>query len=235
LKWSRFLQKKKNDTLNAQLQQQRNKIQKLLEVSASNAQLIRKYKAEITTMRDIMKSYIVQIDSLNSRNQVLVAENTQIKEQITQVQETNVELEKVKEELTSKVSIASVIQAKDVTAVALNKKRKETDELNRLDKVRVCFTLRENPIASAGSKMVYLRVVRPDQLVITTSPDNLFEVKGEQLIYSSNRAVDYANQDVEMCIFLDNTGDFTAGTYNVELYLEGEKIGSGSYMLKGRR
>lgn len=227
--------KTSNDTLNAQLQQQRNKIQKLLEVSASNAQLIRKYKAEITTMRDIMKSYIVQIDSLNSRNLVLVAENTQIKEQITQVQETNVELEKAKEELTSKVSIAAVIQAKDVTAVALNKKRKETDELRNLDKVRVCFTLRENPIASAGSKIVYLRVVRPDQLVITTSPDNLFELKGEQLIYSSNRAVDYANQDVEMCIFLDNTGDFIAGTYSVELYLEGEKIGSGSYMLKGKR
>jgi hypothetical protein len=153
---------------------------------------------------------------------------------MTAVQETNVELEKVKEELTSKVNVAAVIQAKDVVAVALNKKRKETDELRNLDKVRVCFTLRENPIAAAGNKVVYLRVVRPDQLVITPSPDNLFEVKGEQLIFSANRAVDYANADIEMCIFLDNTGDFIPGTYNVELYLEGEKIGGGSFTLKGR-
>lgn len=227
--------KTSNDTLNAHLLKERNKIQKLLEVNASNAQLIRKYKAEITTMRDIMKSYIVQIDSLNSRNQVLVAENQDIKQQMTVVQQTNEELNKVKDELTSKVTVASVIQAKDVVAVALNKKRKETEELNRLDKVRVCFTLRENPIATAGNKIVYLRVVRPDQLVITPSPDNLFEVRGEQLIFSSNRAVDYSNQDVEMCIFLDNTGDFIAGTYSVELYLDGEQIGSGSFMLKGRR
>ena len=119
-------------------------------------------------------------------------------------------------------------------AVALNKKRKETTELRNLDKVRVCFTLRENPIAAAGNKIVYLRVVRPDQLVITPSPDNLFEVKGEQLIFSANRAVDYANADIEMCIFLDNTGDFIAGTYNVELYLDGEKIGTGSFVLKGK-
>lgn len=52
--------KTSNDTLNAELLRERNRIQKLLEVNASNAQLIRKYKAEITTMRDIMKSYIVQ-------------------------------------------------------------------------------------------------------------------------------------------------------------------------------
>ena len=153
---------------------------------------------------------------------------------MTVVQETNVELEKAREELTSKVTVASVIQAKDIVAVALNKKRKETTELRNLDKVRVCFTLRENPIAAAGNKVVYLRVVRPDQLVITPSPDNLFEIKGEQLIFSANRAVDYANADIEMCIFLDNTGDFIPGTYNVELYLDGEQIGTGSFTLKGR-
>ncbi len=227
--------KTSNDTLNAELLRERTRIQKLLEVNASNAQLIRKYKAEISTMRDIMKSYIVQIDSLNTRNLILTAENVEIRQQMTEVQETNVQLEKAKEELTSKVSVASVIQAKDIVSVALNRKRKETQDLKNLDKVRVCFTLRENPIAAAGNKIVYLRVVRPDQLVITPSPDNLFEVKGEQLIFSANRAVDYANTDIEMCIFLDNTGDFIPGDYNVELYLDGEKIGLGGFTLKGKR
>ena len=226
--------KTSNDTLNAKLSREQNRIKRLLDVSASNAQLIRKYKAEISTMRDIMKSYIVQIDSLNTRNKALVAENIEIKQQVVDVQQTNVELSQAKEELSSKVEIASVIQAKDVVAVALNKKRKETSEIRRLDKVRVCFTLRENPIAKAGNKIVYLRVIRPDQLVITSSPDNLFEVKGEQMIFSANRAVDYANADVEMCIFLDNTGDFIAGNYTVELYLDADKIGTGTFLLKGK-
>ena len=224
--------KTSNDTLSAQISRERTRIQKLLEINASNAQLIRKYKAEISTMRDIMKSYIVQIDSLNTRNQALTAENVEIKQQITAVQESNVELEKTRDELTSKVNVASVIQAKDIIAMGLNKKRKETDVIKRLDKVRVCFTLRENPIAEAGNKIVYLRVVRPDQLVITPSPENLFEVQGEQLIYSANRAVDYANADIEMCIFLDNTGDFIPGTYSVELYLGGEEIGSSEFTLR---
>ena len=114
-----------------------------------------------------MKSYIVQIDSLNSRNKVLVAENSEIKQQMTRVRSSNTELSKVKEELSSKVEIASVIQAKDITAVSLNKKRKETTRINLLDKLRICFTLRENPLAKPGTKDVYMRVIRPDSLVIT--------------------------------------------------------------------
>jgi archaellum component FlaF (FlaF/FlaG flagellin family) len=223
-----------NDSLNANLEKEKKRIIQLLSINASNVQLIKKYKSELTTMREIMKSYIVQIDSLNTRNKMLIAENTEIRQQMTQVQDANVELSKVKEELNSKVEIASVIQAKDIIAAALNKKRKETSKLNLLDKLRICFTLRENPIATAGPKEVFMRVIRPDSLIITSSPDNLFEYNGEKLIYSANRTADYLNQDIEMCIFLDNTGDFIAGNYSVELYLENNIIGRTNFMLSKR-
>jgi hypothetical protein len=226
--------KTNNDTLNAGLAKERTRIVQLLSVNASNIQLIKRYKSEITTMREIMKSYIVQIDSLNSRNKILVAANTEILQQITQVRNTNTELSKVKEELSSKVEIASVIQAKDIVAVSLNKKRKETTRINLLDKLRICFTLRENPLAKAGPKQVFMRVIRPDSLVITSSPDNLFNYKGNKTIYSASREVDYLNQDVEMCIFLDNTGDFIIGNYSVVLYLEDNIIGRTNFMLSKR-
>jgi hypothetical protein len=220
-----------NDSLAAGLAKERSRIVQLLSVNASNVKLIKKYKGEITTMREIMKSYIVQIDSLNSRNKVLVAENSEIREQISQVRSTNTQLSKVKQELTSKVEIASVIQAKNITAVSLNQKRKETTRINLLDKLRICFTLRENALAKPGTKQVYMRVLRPDSLVIATSPDNLFEYKGNKIIYSAFREVDYMNQDIEMCIFLDNTGDFIVGNYSVELYLENNIIGKTNFML----
>jgi hypothetical protein len=223
--------KTNNDTLNAGLQKQKNKIIQLLSINASNVQLIRKYKNEITTMREIMKSYIVQIDSLNTRNSMLVSENTEIKQQITQVRNTNTELSKVKEELSSKVEVASVIQAKNIVAVSLNKKRKETTRIGSLDKLRICFTLRENPLAKPGQKDVYMRVIRPDSLVVTSSPDNLFEYKGNKIIYSANRKVDYMNQDIEVCIFMDNKGDFIIGNYSVELYLDDNIIGRTNFML----
>jgi len=223
-----------NDTLMANLQREKKRIVQLLSVNASNVQLLKKYRAEIGTMRDIMKGYIVQIDSLNTLNQQLVAENIGIKQQITEVQNSNVELTKAKEELTSKVTVAAVIQAKDINAVTLNKKRKETNRLAVIDKLRICFTLRENPIAAPGEKEVFMRVIRPDSLVITTSPDNLFDFNGNKLVYSASRLVDYMNQDIEMCIFLDNTGDFIVGTYSVELYLENNIIGRTTFALAKR-
>jgi hypothetical protein len=226
--------KTNNDSLNAGLEKERTRIVQLLSINASNVQLIKRYKGEIVTMREIMKSYIVQIDSLNSRNKVLVAENTEIRQQITQVRSTNTELSKVKEELSTKVEIASVIQAKDILAVSLNKNRKETTKLNLLDKLRICFTLRENPLAKAGVKQVYMRVLRPDSLVVATSPDNLFSYKGNNIIYSATREIDYMNQDIELCIFLDNNGDFIIGNYSVELYLEDNMIGKTNFMLSKR-
>jgi hypothetical protein len=223
--------KTNNDSLNANLARDKEKIVKILEINESNVRLIRQYKKEIKTMREIMKSYIVQIDSLNTRNKLLVAENTEIRQEIKQVKNTNTELSKVKDELSSKVEVASVVQAKDVVAVPLNKKRKETNKISLLDKLRICFTLRENPIAKAGPKTVFLRVIRPDSLVIATSPDNLFDYKKNKIIYSASREVEYMNQDIDMCIFLDNTGDFIVGNYSAELYLEGNIIGRTNFML----
>jgi len=223
--------KTNNDSLNAGMTRQKDRIVRLLSLNASNTQLIKKYKNEISTMREIMKSYIVQIDSLNTRNKLLSAENTEIHQKITQVQNTNTELSKVKDELSSKVEIASIIQAKDIVAASLNKKRKETTRINLLDKLRICFTLRENALAKAGQKEVFMRVLRPDSLVITSSSNNLFEYKGNKIVYSASRVVDYMNQDIEVCIFLDNTGDFIIGNYSVELYLEDNIIGRTNFML----
>jgi hypothetical protein len=223
-----------NDSLNYKLQKERSRILQLLSVNASNIQLIKTYKGEISTMREIMKSYIVQIDSLNTKNKVLIAENQEIKEQITTVNKTNIALTKAREELSSKVEIASVIQAKDVVAVALNKNRKETTRIDRIDKLRVCFTLRENPIAKAGEKTVYMRIVRPDSLVIASNSDNLFDFNGSKMIFSASRQAEYLNQDIELCVFLDKSADFIPGNYRAELYLDGSIIGGCSFLLTKR-
>jgi hypothetical protein len=223
-----------NDTLNAHLEKEKLRIKQLLSINASNVQLIKKYKNEIGTMREIMKSYIVQIDSLNTRNKILIAENTDIKQQINKVQKNNEELSKVKKELSSKVEVASVIQAKNIKATTFNKNRKETTRFDRIEKLQVCFTLRENPIAKPGKKTVYLRIMRPDSLAIASSPDNLFDFNGKKTIYTAAREVDYMNQDVDVCIYVDKNSDFVLGNYKAEVYLDGNMIGGAGFILTKR-
>ena len=226
--------KTNNDTLNAGLEKERSRIVKLLSVNATNTQLIKRYRNEITTMRDIMKSYIVQIDSLNSRNKLLSQENVEIRTQIDEMRNVNTELSTIKQDLSSKVEKASVVMATNIAATSLNKNAKETKRLNYLDKLRVCFTLRANPIAAAGTKDVYMRVLRPDSLVITSSADNLFEYMGNKLVHSATRQVDYMNEDIEMCIFVDNNGDFVVGNYSVQLYMDNNIIGQTTFALTRR-
>lgn len=226
--------KTNNDTLNAKLGREQDRIRKLLSINASNVQLIKTYKAEIGTLRSIMQNYIVQIDSLNTRNKLLLAENAEIREQIDRVSQVNLELRKTTEDLSGKVELASVISAKDIVVTGLNAKSKATDRIDKLSKLRVCFTLRENRIIDAGRKTVYMRIIRPDGLIITDSPGNIFTAGDEKLVFSARRDVDYENQDIEMCIFLDNTGDFTAGNSTAELYLDGSLIGSGQFSLRSK-
>jgi len=224
--------KTSNDSLNLKLEEEQNKIKMLLRVQASNAQKITLYKKELSTLRQVMKSYIVQIDSLNTLNKELTAENIQVRRDLQTVQKDKEELSQIKEELSEKVERASVILAKNIVATPINTRGREKDKIDKVDKIKVCFLLRENPIVLSGKKDVYMRISRPDELILAESPDNLFEFDGEQYIFSAKRTVEYLNQDIELCIYWDNNGDLIPGKYTVNLYLEGHQIGSTVFNLK---
>lgn len=224
--------KTNNESLNAKLETEQNKIKSLLTIQASNVQKIRLYKKELATLRRVMKSYIVQIDSLNIKNIQLTVENIEVRKKLQETRETNIELTQIKDKLSSKVEIASVILAKNILPTPLNARGREKYKIERIDKIRVCFTLRENPVVEAGKKDVYLRIARPDELILADSPDNLFEFDDELIVYTAIRTVEYLNQDIDMCIYWNNNGDLIPGNYTAFLYLEGNNIGSTTFLLK---
>ena len=226
------LMKTENDSINVLLEVQQNYIKNLLKKDASNKEKVRLYEKELKTLREIMRSYIVQIDSLNTKNQYLTAENVEIKSKLSRTEKERENLKKEKEELGSKVELASILSAKNVSAVALNKNSKERDRAKVIEKIKTCFTVRENKIIEAGPKTIYLRIYRPDGFLMTPSADNIFETKEGSLIYSAKRQLEYENADIEMCIYYDKTEEFVEGTYNVEIYADQYKIGETTFTLK---
>lgn len=224
--------KSENDSMNMQIEKQQNKIKRLLSINADNLEKIKLYKKELGTLRDIMRSYIVQIDSLNMRNQMLVTENIEVKSALSEARKSNENLSKEKDDLSSKVQVASVLNAKNIIVSPLNRRGKDTERAERTTKLKTCFTIRENPLAMAGEKTVYLRVTRPDELVLATSEQDVFTYEGRQIVYSAKRNVNYENSDVDMCIFWDNTGTLIKGQYSIDLFCEGNLIGSAVFSLK---
>jgi len=224
--------KTENDSINVLLEVQQNYIRNLLRRESSNKQKIKDYQAEMKTLREIMRSFVIQIDSLNTKNKILTAENIEIKSQLKQTKMEQEKLKEEKEELNTKVEMASVLSARDIVAIPLNKNSKERNRARSIEKIRTCFTIRENPIVPAGPKIVYLRIYRPDEFLMTPSADNIFETEEGSLIYSAKRELQYENMDIEICIFYDKTEEFVEGTYKVELYTEGDKIGETTFTLK---
>ncbi|MBN2213401.1 MAG: hypothetical protein JW723_04090 [Bacteroidales bacterium] len=224
--------KTENDSINTLLTTEQEKIKRLLRIDASNAQKIKMYKKELETLRKVMRSYIVQIDSLNTRNRELTEENIQVRTELARVEQDRDVLTKEKEDLSSQVAVASVLSAKNIIAEGLNKRSKPNDKSSKVEKIRVCFTIRENAIAKPGKKIIYLRILRPDEVVLTAGGSTMIEINGEELVYTEYRELEYENHDIDMCIYWDKTEELISGTYTVYLYSEGAEIGSTTLDLK---
>jgi myosin heavy subunit len=220
--------KSENDTMNMKLQAEQARIERLLKINANNVYKIRRYEKELGTIRKVLRSYVVQIDSLNQANQELRAQNLEVRQALHRAETERQELTEVKDKLSSKVEIASILSAKNIVISPLNKRSKEVNRTQKVDKLRVCFTLRENPILEPGPKMVYMRVIRPDD-VILSSGVNLFDYQGQQTVYTASREVSYENADVDMCIYWSNDGQLLPGKYKVYLYADGYEIGTSSF------
>jgi hypothetical protein len=224
--------KSENDTMNVKLVEEQDRIERLLKVNANNVYKIRMYEKELQTIRKVLRTYVVQIDSLNTANQELRAQNIEVRQQLRRAESEQRELTQEKEELSTKVEIASVLNAKNIVLAALrNDKGRETDRYDKTIRLRACFTLRENPILEPGPRTIYMRIVRPDN-VILTSGVNFFDFEGEQIVYTESREVSYENTDVDMCIYWQNDGQLVPGTFTLNLYSEGHIIGSTTFALK---
>jgi hypothetical protein len=223
--------KTENDTMNLKLLAEQQRIEKLLKINANNVYKIRMYEKELGTIREVLKSYIYQIDSLNQANIALRTENIEVKQKLKQTESEKDDLIVQKKELTQVVEKASVLSAKNIVITPLNKRSKENLKADKVDKIRTCFTIRENAVIIPGNKTIYLRIARPDD-VILTSGVNLFEYQREQIVFTASREVQYENSDIELCIFWTNDGQLTPGTYRLNIYADGNDIGSSTFTLK---
>ena len=221
-----------NMEIQKEMKVQQEKIDRLISIQADDAYKITMYRREMETLRSVLRSYIVQIDSLNMQNQELLAENKQLRNVERQLTTEKEQLQKDKSQLEEIRDLATTLQAADINLVLLNKKDRETSRVRSADKVRVDMLLRSNSVVGAGEKVIYLRILRPDQLLLGSPDLEMMEFGGEQLPVSASRTVNYENLDLPVSIFWTNNGEIVPGEHSVELYSEGKMIGSAAFVLK---
>lgn len=225
-----------NDSLDNLLSEQRARVEQLTEelktLKASNARRIKELQGELTTLRTVMRSFIVQIDSLNKTNTALREENADMKGKLAEANTARADLKQQNESLNQKVATASRLEAQNVTVTPLNSKNRSTSSISKIVKIKVSFTLAKNISAEVGMRDVFLRITRPDGEVLYHSKTDTFAFEDSQIIYSAKRSVEYGGEDTPSSVVYDVTmGDLMEGDYEAELFVGGSMIGSGKFSL----
>ena len=225
------------DMINSQLDSSREEVSQLIErikkTEATNRSKMRQYEKELGTLRSIMRSYIVQIDSLNTLNKKLTADAAAARREAAESRRQSEQLTKTVESLSDQVAVGSVVKARGLKLDAYNSSDKITDRSSRTVRFIASLSLVENDLAKKGPVRVYIRVKDPDGILLTNSTQRTFSVAGgEPMICTASREVDYEGKEVEMGIYVNEIPAFVKGIYTVEAYTEQTKLGDAELMLR---
>jgi hypothetical protein len=224
------------DAINHQLDSSREEvsqlIEKLVKTEASNRSKIRQYEKELGTLRTIMKSYIVQIDSLNTLNKKLTADAAAARKEAAESRKQSEKLSKEVEQLAGQVATGAVIKARGITLEAYNASDKVTDRSSRVTYMMASLSLVENALAETGPVRVYIRLLGPDGAMLTGDAPTEFEVPGEKMLCTASREVDYQGAEVDMSIYINRIPEYVKGHYVLEAYTSQGALGTADLMLR---
>ncbi len=220
-----------NDSIIAQLTAEQLKTERLLkelkEVKSSNAREITRLKKELATCRAVIRSYVLEIDSLNRLNQTLVEENSQVKAQYAEANRQIAGLSSEKANLSEKVAIAAQLDAIGIELSMLDKNNKSTSKVSKCKKLKLNFALAKNVTATSGNKTVYARITSPAGSVLGGAGSFAYENKNLQA--TAKKSVEYGGKETPITLYWDVTQALEAGTYHVSIFADGNMIGSRSF------
>ena len=219
-----------NDSLVALLTQEQQRVQDLLEelriTKATNARRIAELKKELATVREVMVSYVQQIDSLDRANKQLVKENKEVKQQYQVVVREAKKLEKERTELAEVVSRASMLEVSNFMMTPLNKRDRKTTIYSQIMKLQFDYTIARNVTCKPGMKMLYMRITRPDGEVMQKNVDDVFRFENSEIAYSVAKEFEYAGEEISGSLYWLVEEILQTGVYNADFFVGGELIGS---------
>ena len=218
-----------NDSLRMKLDQEKLRTQQLLEelkqTKADDAAEITRLKKELKTVRAVMRSYVMQIDSLNRINDKLTKENKRVKAKMKEANETITTLSEEKEALSEKVELASQFDVLGLKMFPAKKNGKEIGKIKKAKKLVISFTISKNITAPTGDKTIYAHIIAPDGNVLTKESSNLFSYENKEINYSIKKYIEYTGEEQEVTMYWDIEEYLQPGRYRLHIFADGNMIG----------
>lgn len=207
--------------------------------------LLSEKDAVIAQLKTENQNLTVQTVTLGKEKEVLVQEkqtfideNTGLKTEKEKLNQTVADYTTKNEELVKKVKTGAQLKAQNLQVFAVTSKGKVKDggkyRAKKVDQLKLAFTLPSNSITEQENKEIMVRIMDADGAVITDSAtgSSVFNYDGKEMAYTTKGNVAYTNNDQNVEMLYARGATYRPGTYNVELYSEGFKIGTGSFTIK---
>lgn len=225
-----------NDSLVALLTTEQAKVQRLMEelrtVKSTNAKEIARLKKELATLRKIMRNYVIQIDSLNRANEQLKVEKNEAVKKYRQASTTAASLKREKEKLTERVTLASKLDATSISVTPVNSRGKLAKRIKKMEQFVINFKIAKNVTAPVGEKVIYVRIMKPDDDILVKSRGDVFTFEGKDINYSIKKMIEYEGEEVPVTMYWNIEEFLSPGTYRVDIFADGNLIGQRSFTLE---
>lgn len=224
-----------NDSLSEQLAREKLRVQRLLEELRTNkdfsSSTLDSLQFQLKTLRQSIRFYHSQIDSLSRENQQLQAERNDALDRYRKAAQTADRLQKDNENLHEKVNQAARLEAIDLQIETLNKRGKNTLSCDKVERIKIQFVIARNTLVPHGEKEIYLCIVKPDGQTLVKDRTNIF-THNDQKYYSLRQIMDYTGIAEKMYFSWNVEEYLPVGIYSVEIYADNQLIGSGIFSLK---
>jgi hypothetical protein len=199
---------------------------------------------EIKALRDRLEGYELllktkdeEITKLKSVNRELLTENKSLKTQKNQLGDSLSRLSQTKEDLASKVAIASQLKAENVRIVAVNDRGKERDspfKSRQVGKLKIEFNIAENNVAPIEGKKVMIRVIDENNQVLfdVARGSGTFIIDGKEEFYTASQEILFDNTKQKLTYLYDKGSEYTSGSYALEIYTDSYLMGRGEFVVK---
>ncbi len=202
-----------------------------------NSRAIKELKDRLEGYEELLKLKDEEIDKLKTVNKELFSENRTLKTKQNILNDSLNQLTKNKEELASKVAIASQLKAENIMLVSVSSKGREKEppfRRKQLEKIKIQFNIAENKVAPIEGKKILIRIVDQNGQPIfdTNRGSGTFLVNGKEEFYTSAQEILFDNTRQVMSFTYDKGSEYLPGLYQVEIYSDDYLMGATQFEVK---
>ena len=222
----------------AELQRVKEEIeQELANTKQRDQRELSRLRSKVSGYETLLKAKDEEIQKLQSINEELLTENTTLKTEKNELSDSINTIVQDKEELISKVNIASRLKAENIQLFAVNRRGRERESpfrQNQIDKLKVVFNIAENNVAPIEGKDIMIRIVDPNGQVIfdVDRGSGTFMLNNKEEFFTASQEILFDNSRQQLVFEYTKGSEFDEGQYMMEVYTDDYLMGRQEFIVK---